>query len=163
MDAARWYLVNRGPDRTIDVDLDLATERARNNAVYYVQYVHARTVGVFREAGGAEPEPMTLSEPLDSEEKDLVKRLLEFPETVRSATERRSPQLITDYAIRLADDFNRFYHDRGRHRIVGSAQQGFRLALTSATQRVIARSRPGRGRGARAHVSHLRDPDPSRE
>jgi arginyl-tRNA synthetase len=139
VDAARWYLVNRGPDRAIDVDLDLATERARNNAVYYVQYVHARTVGVFREAGDAHPEPRALAAPLDDEERAVVKRVIEFPQVVQTATERRAPQLVTDYAIRLADEFNRFYHDRARHRIVGSEQQGFRLALTQATQLVVAR------------------------
>ena len=45
VDAARWYLVNRGPDQTIEIDLDLAAEKSQKNPVYYVQYAHARIAG----------------------------------------------------------------------------------------------------------------------
>ena len=45
VDAARWYLVNRGPDQTIEIDVDLAAERSQKNPVYYVQYAHARIAG----------------------------------------------------------------------------------------------------------------------
>jgi arginyl-tRNA synthetase len=137
VDAARWYLIDRGPDRTIDIDVDLATERSRKNPVYYVQYLHARTHGVFREARTAEPDP-TQRYDYDEEERAVVKRLVEFPAIVSTAAERRAPQLVTDYAIRLADDFHRFYQDRTKHKVVGSPEQGFRLALTKATQTVIA-------------------------
>jgi arginyl-tRNA synthetase len=41
------------------------------------------------------------------------------------------------YAIRVADDFHRFYHE---HRVLESEQQAFRLALCRATQIVIARA-----------------------
>ena len=59
VDAARWYLVNRGPDQTIEIDVDLAAEKSQKNPVYYVQYAHARIAGILRNAGDAEmsPEP----------------------------------------------------------------------------------------------------------
>ena len=50
VDAARWYLVNRGPDQTIEIDVDLAAERTQKNPVYYVQYAHARIAGILRNA-----------------------------------------------------------------------------------------------------------------
>ena len=53
VDAARWYLVSRGPDQTIEIDVDLAGERSQKNPVYYVQYVHARIAGIVRNAGEA--------------------------------------------------------------------------------------------------------------
>src|SRR5207248_11791874 len=53
VDAARWYLVNRGPDQTIEVDVDLAAEKSQKNPVYYVQYAHARIAGILRNAGDA--------------------------------------------------------------------------------------------------------------
>jgi arginyl-tRNA synthetase len=135
VDAARWYLVNRGPDQTIEIDVDLAAERSQKNPVYYVQYAHARIAGILRNAGNARvaPEP---SGPLEPEERELVKRLAEFGAVVREATERRGPQGIPAYAIRVADDFHRFYHE---HRVLESEQQAFRLALCRATQTVIAR------------------------
>ena len=50
VDAARWYLINRGPDQTIEIDVDLAAEKTQKNPVYYVQYAHARIAGILRNA-----------------------------------------------------------------------------------------------------------------
>jgi arginyl-tRNA synthetase len=136
LDAARWYLVNRGPDQTIEIDVDLAAERSQKNPVYYVQYAHARIAGILRNAEGAEMSPVPTG-PLAPEERELVKRLLELPEVAADAAEKRGPQGIPTYAIRVADDFHRFYHE---HRVLESEQQAFRLALCRATQLVIARS-----------------------
>ena len=49
---------------------------------------------------------------------------------------KRGPQAIPAYAIRVADDFHRFYH---HHRVLGSEAEGFRLGLCRATKAVIAR------------------------
>ncbi len=136
VDAARWYLVKSGPDQTIEIDVDLAAEKTQKNPVYYVQYAHARIAGIIRNAGDAEVSPVPAG-PLAPEERDLIKRLAEFPAVVTDATEKRSPQAIPQYAIRVADDFHRFYHE---HRVLESDQQAFRLALCRATQTVIARS-----------------------
>ncbi len=136
VDAARWYLAARGPDQTITVDVDLAREKSDKNPVYYVQYAHARIAGILRNAGGAEVDPVPAGE-LAPEERDLVKRLAEFPGIAAEAAERRSPQALPTYAIRLADDFHRFYH---HHRVLESEEQAFRLALVTATKAVIARS-----------------------
>jgi arginyl-tRNA synthetase len=136
IDAARWYLVSRGHDQAIDIDVDLAKERSEKNPVYYVQYAHARIAGILRNAGDAPAAPEAPAE-LAAEERDLVKRLAEFPDVVREATERRAPHAIPNYAIRVADDFHRFYH---QHRVLESEQQAFRLALVLAAKTVLARS-----------------------
>jgi arginyl-tRNA synthetase len=135
VDAARWYLVNRSADQTIEIDVDLAAEKTQKNPVYYVQYAHARIAGILRNAGDADmsPEPVA---PLAPEERELVKRLAEFPELAAEAAERRAPHAIPIYAIRVADDFHRFYHE---HRVLESEQQAFRLALCRGTQTVIRR------------------------
>jgi arginyl-tRNA synthetase len=135
VDAARWYLVNRGPDQTIEIDVDLAAERSQKNPVYYVQYAHARIAGILRNAGGAEVSAEPVG-PLAPEERELVKRLAELPGVASDAAARRGPQAIPAYAIRVADDFHRFYHE---HRVLESEQQAFRLGLCRATQAVIAR------------------------
>jgi arginyl-tRNA synthetase len=135
VDAARWYLVSRGHDQPIDIDVDLAAERTQKNPVYYVQYAHARIAGILRNAEGhtvgGEP-PAELAR----EERDLIKRLTDFPVIVAEAAERRAPHAIPIYAIRVADDFHRFYHE---HRVVESETEAFRLGLCGATQHVIAR------------------------
>jgi arginyl-tRNA synthetase len=135
VDAARWYLVNRGPDQTIEIDVDLAAEKSQKNPVYYVQYAHARIAGILRNAAGARAEAAP-AEPLAPEERELIKRLAELPSVAADAAAKRGPQAIPAYAIRVADDFHRFYHE---HRVLESEQEAFRLALCTATQRVIAR------------------------
>jgi arginyl-tRNA synthetase len=135
VDAARWHLVSRGHDQTIEIDVDLAAERSQKNPVYYVQYAHARIAGILANADGAESST-TPDAALATPERDLVKRLLDFPEVVAIATERRAPHGIPTYAIRVADDFHRFYH---HHKVLGSDEQAFRLALCTATKTVVAR------------------------
>jgi arginyl-tRNA synthetase len=138
VDAARWYLVNRGPDQTIEIDVDLAAEKTQKNPVYYVQYAHARIAGILRNApSGLSNSLLQSSEELAREEKDLIKRLAEFPDVVAEAVVRRGPHALPNYAIRVADDFHRFYHE---HRVLESEAQAFRLALVRATQTVIALS-----------------------
>jgi arginyl-tRNA synthetase len=136
VDAARWYLISRGRDQTIEIDVDLAAEKTQKNPVYYVQYAHARIAGIVRNAGEA---PIASEPPaeLADEERDLIKRLVEFPELVAEATERRGPHALPYYAIQVADDFHRFYN---AHRVLGSEGEAFRLGLVRATQTVIARS-----------------------
>ena len=136
VDAARWYLVSRGPDQTIELDVDLAAEKSEKNPVYYVQYAHARIAGIVRNAGEADvsAEPPG---PLAAEERDLIKRLVEFPAVAAEAADRRGPHAIPTYAIRVADEFHRFYH---QHRVLGSEAEAFRLGLCRATRAVVARS-----------------------
>lgn len=137
VDAARWHLVSRSHDQTVEIDVDLAAEKTQKNPVYYVQYVAARIAGIMRNAGDAAVAAEPPAE-LAAEERDLVKRLVEFPTVVAEATERRGPHQLTNYAIYVADDFHRFYH---HHRVLESGEaQAFRLALCRATQTVVARA-----------------------
>jgi len=143
VDAARWYLVSRGHDQAIEIDVDLAAEKTQKNPVYYVQYAHARIAGILRNATGSGPDRCALAQrsgpdpaQLTPEERDLVKRLLELPALAAESAERRAPHAIPTYAIRVADDFHRFYH---HHRVLGTEAQSFRLGLCRATQLAVAR------------------------
>jgi arginyl-tRNA synthetase len=137
VDAARWYLVSRSHDQAIEIDVDLAAEKTQKNPVYYVQYGAARIAGIMRNAGSAAVDPAPPAE-LAAEERELVKRLVEFPTVVAEATERRAPHQLTNYAIYVADDFHRFYHE---HRVLESGDvQPFRLALCRAAQTVVTRA-----------------------
>jgi len=140
IDAARWYLVSRGHDQTIDIDIDLAAERGEKNPVHYVRYAHARIAGILRKAGPeaveASREDVAPVTALVAYERDLVKRLAEFPAIAAEATERRAPHAIPTYAIRVADDYHRFYH---HCKVLGRPEIRFRLGLCLATKSVVAR------------------------
>jgi len=145
VDAARFFMLERSPDTTLDLDLDLARERSQENPVYYVQYAHARIASILRNAGEerlARARQADLSAgtaPLEAAERTLVKRLLEFPEEVRLAAERRAPHRLTTYAHDVASDFHAFYRDC---RVVGAEPaelEDLRIVLADETRRVIAR------------------------
>jgi arginyl-tRNA synthetase len=136
VDAARWFLLARSHDTTVDLDLDLAREQSAENPVYYVQYAHARIESVKRKAGDA-PRLVDGAGSLHPSERALIQKLLTFPAEVREATERRAPHRIAAYALELAQSFTAFYRDC---QIVGSDEQAFRLALSDAAQAILARA-----------------------
>jgi arginyl-tRNA synthetase len=144
VDAARFFLLQRSHDTTLDLDLDLARERSQENPVYYVQYAHARIASILRNAGdervrAAERVDLAAgTAPLEPAERALVKRLLELPEEAFEAGDRRAPHRLTAYAHDLASDFHAFYRDC---RVVGAEPaelEDFRLCLCASTKSVIA-------------------------
>ena len=79
-----------------------------------------------------------------------MKRLLEFPAVVATAAERRAPHAVPIYAIRVADDFHRFYHE---HRVLGEECRGLPArSLCGDGERDPAIARSDRSRGARPDV-----------
>lgn len=118
VDAARFFFLMRSPDSALEFDLDLAKEQSAENPVYYVQYAHARTCSLLRQAAGqgAGIEGMTEISGLPlPEEHALAKAVLEWPYIVRLAAERREPHRVTFYLIALAKQFHAYYN---RHRIL---------------------------------------------
>jgi arginyl-tRNA synthetase len=143
VDAARWFLLVRSHDTTVDFDLDLARRETAENPVFYVQYAHARIASLLARAG---PEAVStalgtadLRAALEGAERELVKKLLAFGEEVAEAAARRAPHRIATYALELAQVFTAFYRDC--HVVgAGGEVEVQRLALCVAAQRVIARA-----------------------
>jgi arginyl-tRNA synthetase len=137
VDAARFFMLQRSHDTTLDLDLTLAREQSQDNPVYYVQYAHARIASILRRAEGAPNADAAPTEELHPSARALVKKLLEFPAEIDSAVELRAPHRMTTYARELSQAFSAFYRDQ---KVVGTPEEQFRLALSLQTQRVIARS-----------------------
>ena len=53
VDAARFLLVGRSQDTTLELDIDLAVQQSNQNPVYYVQYAHARICSILKNLPGA--------------------------------------------------------------------------------------------------------------
>ena len=145
VDATRFFLLQRSHDTTADLDLDLAREQSAENPVYYVQYAHARIASIRERAGeervaAAVEAVAAAEEPLHPSERALVKKLLAFPAEVAEAAERRAPHRMAAYALELAQDFTAFYRDCRVLDAEPEAVESFRLALSVASQRTIARS-----------------------
>ena len=147
VDAARWYLLSRSHDTTVDLDLDLAREQSNENPVYYVQYAHARIASMLGRAGpervaaavAAAGRPAAEGTRLHESERALVLLLLGFPGELEEAVARRAPHRIAAHALELAQGFTAFYRDC---RVLGAEPEqleSWRIALSVATMATIAR------------------------
>ncbi len=142
-DAARFFMLQRSHDTTVDLDLELARKTSNENPVYYVQYAHARIASILRKAGeGAEERAAAefASLPVEPSERALIKRLCELPDEVAETAERRTPHRLCAYGMEVARDFHAFYRDC---QVVGAEGEGVeeaRLGLCLLTKRTIART-----------------------
>jgi arginyl-tRNA synthetase len=110
-DAARYALVRSSTDSNLDVDLDVLQKRTNDNPVFYVQYAHARTHNVARNAAASGVDRSTFApELLDHEtESALLGALQEFPRIVSFAAEVREPHRVARYLEELAGLYHRWY------------------------------------------------------
>lgn len=141
-DAARFTLVSRSIDSTIDFDLELVKSESQENPVYYVQYQHARICSILRNAG---EQRVTLGTVADADfglllhegETALIRKLGEFPDLVQDSARLRAPHRLVHYAQALASVFSAFYRDC-RVLSEDAALSLARLWLVEATRQVLA-------------------------
>ena len=142
VDAARFFLLARSHDTTVEVDLDLAARESAENPVYYVQYAHARIASILDRAGpdrvAAALEAIAPVEPLHASERALLRCLLSFPLELADAAERRAPHRVASYALALAQSFTAFYRDCHVLGVEPRETESWRLALSLAARRTIA-------------------------
>jgi arginyl-tRNA synthetase len=142
VDAARWFLLARSHDTTVELDVELATSQSSDNPVYYVQYAHARIASMLAKLGPHRVEraleaPAAV-EPLHPSERALLKRLLAFPADLAEAVERRAAHRVAASALEIAQEFTAFYRDC---RVVGAEPyetESLRIAIARAAQQTIA-------------------------
>ncbi|MDH6459940.1 arginyl-tRNA synthetase [Micromonospora sp. A200] len=146
VDASRYALARYSSDSPIDIDVELWTRATRDNPVYYVQYVAARTASVGRnaaEVGLTRGDAAGFRAELLGHEKEneLLKALAEFPAVVATAAELRGPHRVARYLEELAGAYHRFYDNcrilpRGDEEVTDLHRA--RLWLNDATRVVIA-------------------------
>jgi arginyl-tRNA synthetase len=141
-DAARYTLLTRSPDTTLDFDIEAVRRQTLDNPVYYVQYAHARIASVLRyaEEQGVAPAPLDRVQPeelVHETELDLLRKIGELPEQIELAARLRAPYRMTRYAEELAAGFHRFYTECRVVTDDASLTQA-RLHLSAATRQIIA-------------------------
>ncbi|MDO4242328.1 MAG: arginine--tRNA ligase [Actinomyces sp.] len=144
VDAARYALARSSMDSSIDIDLDLLASSTNENPVYYVQYAHARTRnvarnaaahGVSREAGF---DPAALADPADAA---LLGVLAQYPAVIAQAAQLREQHRVARYLEQLAAAYHTWY---GATRVTPRGQDPVtaghvaRLWLNDAVGQVIA-------------------------
>jgi len=142
VDAARYFFLMRKGASPLDFDVDLAKRQTDENPVFYVQMAHARLTGIFRTAERA---PDSVTGALDlaalpaSQDAELLKKLVTFPEIVERAAREHEPHRITVYLHELATVVHGWYHHtRAVGAPEGPATEHARLLLARAARIVLA-------------------------
>ena len=142
VDAARYALVRSSINSAVDIELELWSSRTSDNPVFYVQYAHARTAQIGKNAGHVgmqrgDFDPALLNHPTESE---LIATLVQFPEVLLGAAELREPHRVARYLEELAGDFHRWYDScrvlPGPEEAISAVHQS-RLWLTEAAATVL--------------------------
>lgn len=121
-DAVRFMMLFRKNDAPLEFDFQKVTEQSKDNPVFYVQYAHARTQSVFRQAAAELADLDTGDEALrsaklnllcDIGELSLIRRIAEWPRLVESAAAMHEPHRIAFYLHDVASEFHAHWN-RGK-------------------------------------------------
>ena len=141
-DAARFYYVMRKSEQHIDFDLDLAVSQSKDNAVYYIQYAHARICRMLEKAAATavnfdatQARPFAAKLELDAETEILAK-LAAYPDIVVRAANAYEPHQIGNYLKELAALFHGWYNE---HKVLSADAEltQARLLLSSNVRQVL--------------------------
>ncbi|OMH24099.1 arginine--tRNA ligase [Tersicoccus phoenicis] len=145
VDAARYALTRYSVDSNIDVDLDLLVRHSNDNPVFYVQYAHARTCAVGRNADAAgvdrSDEAFDASVFDHPTESALLAALGQYPGVVAQAAEFREPHRVARHLELLAGTYHRWYDVRRVTPLSGedvTDTHRSRRWLNDATRQVLA-------------------------
>ena len=110
-DALRYSLARYPADSPLTLDPEVLQRKTNDNPVFYVQYGHARTRSVARNAAdsGVTRDGFDASLLTHETESALLGILAEFPRVVRQAAELREPHRIARYSEELAGSYHRWY------------------------------------------------------
>lgn len=110
------------------------------NSAPYLQYAYTRTQSILRKAQDEKRDPAktgTLAPDLKDEEKSLLKKLMDFPESIWQSMEQWKPNLLCTYLFELAQEFSHFYNNLRVLNAETKDKQYARLALVRAIAYVL--------------------------
>jgi len=139
-DAVRYFYLMLKPESQLRFDVDLARTQSDENPIYRIQMAHARMCGIFRQ-GGIDPASIDASTAdlavLDkTEERELAKKLVDFPSLVAGAAEALEPHRVAAYLLETSGLAHKWYHE---HHVLDQPEplRSARLVLARATQVVL--------------------------
>jgi len=136
--ALKYYLLRVRPAQSINFD---PAESISFDGFTgpYCQYAYARIFGILEKAGsaGLELENADFSQLGNSEELQLLQKLIDFPGEVEGAARELNPARIAVHIFNTAKAFNQFYN---KHQVIQAGNKQLvsaRLALIKATAVVL--------------------------
>lgn len=136
--ALKYYILKVDPKKRILFDPKESVD-FQGNTGPFIQYTYARIQSILRKSKADLSQEIT-DYALHEKEKELLKQILLFPETIEQAAEQHSPALIANYVYELVKTFNSFYQNVS---ILGAEAQTeivFRVQLSKAVAKIIKSS-----------------------
>jgi len=138
MGALKYFLLKVDPKKRLLFDPNESVD-FQGHTGPFIQYTHARIRSVLSRVENFNNQRITI-EALDSEERDLILILSQFPETISQAAAGHSPAVIANYVYEVAKAFNKFYHEKSILQAEDETTKQFRLQLSFATAKVIKKA-----------------------
>ena len=112
VDASRYSLARTDYNTSVDIDLDLLASHSNDNPVYYVQYAHARSCNVARNAAdaGITQDGADLSLLNTEADGEVLAALAQWPAALAQAGDLRAPHRVAHYLEDLAASYHKWYN-----------------------------------------------------
>ena len=128
VDSKKRILFN--PDESIDFN---------GNTGPFIQYTHARIQSLLKK-GGELSDNFNESLIINDKEKQIIKKILEFPSVIKNAGSNLSPATIINYTYDLVKDYNSYYQSVSILKISDKEMKNFRMSLSLMVARIIRNS-----------------------
>ena len=136
--ALKYYILKVDPRKRILFNPEESVD-FQGNTGPFIQYTYARIQSILRKAEFDYSNPI-FDYNLNDKEKELIKQLQLYPETVQLAAENHSPALIANYTYELVKEFNSFYQNVTILGTEDETEKKFRVQLSKAVGDVIKSS-----------------------
>lgn len=128
VDSKKRILFN--PDESIDFN---------GNTGPFIQYTHARIQSLLKK-GGELSDNFNESLIINDKEKQIIKKILEFPSVIKNAGSNLSPATIINYTYDIVKDYNSYYQSVSILKISDKEMKNFRMSLSLMVARIIRNS-----------------------
>lgn len=134
--ALKYYILKVDPKKRILFNPEESVD-FQGNTGPFIQYTYARIQSILRKANIDHSVNLSQDYRFHEKEKELVKQVQLFPETIGLAAENHSPALIANYTYELVKSFNSFYQNVPILGVEDEAEKAFRVQLSGLVASVI--------------------------
>ncbi|HSV88804.1 MAG TPA: arginine--tRNA ligase [Bacteroidales bacterium] len=109
----------------------------------FIQYTYARIRSILRLAGEEVVAGINVTispDRINAKERNLLRTLYEFPETIEAAGSELNPAHVANYSFELCREYNQFYHEYSVLNEPETEVSHFRIKLSEMVARVIRNS-----------------------
>lgn len=134
--ALKYYILKVDPKKRILFNPEESVD-FQGNTGPFIQYTYARIQSILRKANFDVSTALDMTFSLHEKEKELLKGIQQFPETIQLAAENYSPALIANYTYDLVKEFNSFYQQVSILGEPDETKKQFRVQLSQKVAEVI--------------------------